>query len=494
MSKKDPVIHLDDISIRLYNRIVFSHTSWKIHKHENWAVLGANGSGKTTLVKALTGKIPVIKGRVHRYNPLALKENIGYISFEAHREYLEKERLKDDERYFSGKIDDIETVASFICKDIVNINKKDLQRLISLFRLHPLLKRSIPALSTGEMRKVVIVKELMKKPSLLILDEPFDGLDKKSRKRLSRHIRMLSRLNVQIILVTHRHEEIVKEITHILIVDHCRVLKQGKRGVLLRAALIDNNLSFFYGAEKSRKNGPDAEGIGLPSFYSGNKEYEYKELIHMNNVFITYGEVIVFKSLSWTMMRGENWLITGPNGSGKSTLLSLVTGDNPQAYKSEIYLFGRRRGTGESIWDIKKKIGFVSSQFHLNYYKTAPVLHVLLSGFFDSTGLYRRPSDEQTEIARAWLKTINLLHKEGSMFQHLSFGEQRMVLLARSMVKSPLLLILDEPCQGLDRNNRELILDLADKIGKHSDTDVIFVTHYSKEAPRCITNSLVLPV
>ena len=161
-------------------------------------------------------------------------------------------------------------------------------------------------------------------------------------------------------------------------------------------------------------------------------------------------------------------LILGPNGSGKTTLLNLITADNPQAYANRIYLFGRRRGSGESIWDIKQRIGIVSSEFQIRYRKPITAFEVVLSGFFDSVGLYRHASAGQKQMAEQWMAVLGIAHKSDKIFNQLSYGEQRMVLLARAMVKMPLMLILDEPCQGLDRTNRHRILEAIDIIGRRS--------------------------
>jgi molybdate transport system ATP-binding protein len=190
------------------------------------------------------------------------------------------------------------------------------------------------------------------------------------------------------------------------------------------------------------------------------------------------------------MQSGENWVILGPNGCGKTTLLNLVTGDHPQAYANKIYLFGRRRGSGESIWDIKSRTGIVSSEFHIRYRKPITAFEVVLSGFFDSVGLYRNASTEQKENAEHWLEVLGIADKSDRIFNQLSYGEQRMMLLARSLVKMPQILILDEPYQGLDRINRGRIIDATDVIGTRSETNIIYVTHYPDEIPSCITRML----
>jgi molybdate transport system ATP-binding protein len=200
--------------------------------------------------------------------------------------------------------------------------------------------------------------------------------------------------------------------------------------------------------------------------------------------------VTVLDNLNWTVRTGENWAIVGPNGSGKTTLLSLVAGDNLQAYANSIELFGRRRGSGETIWDIKQQLGLVSSEFQIRYRKPLRAFEVVVSGFFDSVGLYRQASCRQCRIAFAWMKQLGCADRAKRFFQNLSQGEQRLVLLARAMVKSPLMLILDEPCQGLDRFARSRLLDLLDRMGRESETCLLYVTHYPAEIPACTTHVL----
>jgi molybdate transport system ATP-binding protein len=212
----------------------------------------------------------------------------------------------------------------------------------------------------------------------------------------------------------------------------------------------------------------------------------------MESVKVSYNGVKVLDGIDWTVRRGENWALLGPNGSGKTTLLSLILGDNPQAYANSISLFGRRRGSGESIWEIKERIGWVASELHLYYPSTIPCIDVVCSGLFDSVGLYRRCSAEQIEKARIWMERLGISACADAMFGRVSEGEQRMVLLARALVKHPWLLILDEPCQGLDRDNRERVRQAIDTIGGHLDASVIYVTHRSDELPRIITHVMRL--
>jgi molybdate transport system ATP-binding protein len=212
----------------------------------------------------------------------------------------------------------------------------------------------------------------------------------------------------------------------------------------------------------------------------------------MENVNVSYNGTPILKHIHWTVRGGEHWALLGPNGSGKTTLLSLILGDNPQAYANQITLFGRRRGSGESIWEIKKHVGWVSPELHLYYPKRGSCLDVVCSGLFDSVGLYHACSSGHREVARSWMRRLGLPDYADAAFAGLSEGEQRMVLIARALVKRPSLLVLDEPCQGLDAGHRDRVLHIIDAAGQHLGTSVIYVTHNTGELPKLITHVMRL--
>jgi molybdate transport system ATP-binding protein len=349
----------------------------------------------------------------------------------------------------------------------------------------------------------------MKSPKLLILDEPFEGLDNKSKGRLGNTITELMHGGMQIILVTHRFEEILRPITHVLCLKDCKVFVQGERDKVLKRENMDRlydrkgpasmSLPFtrrFRGLSE-RRGDPVSSGVqkvSLPRYEDVGEvpqECNREVFVELKNTTVRYGDIPVLENLNWAMKRGENWAIVGPNGAGKTTLLSLIIGDNQQAYANEIYLFGKRKGSGESIWDIKKRIGVVSSELQIHYRKRIKAYDVVLSGFFDSIGLYRKCTTEQLSAAEQWIKLLGITYAS-KWYDQLSCGQKRMVLLARAMVKSPSLLILDEPCQGLDRSNRKVVLDLVGHIVRKTKTHVLYVTHHQNEIPSCITHVLNL--
>lgn len=487
-----PLIILDNITIRLRDRWFLNDTSWRITRGEQWAVVGSNGAGKSTLVKAVAGRVPVVKGRVVRHfnQKRALHHSIGYVSSEQRREIVKRERQVDFSRDFSGKTDPI-TTEQFLYEDLDqkgygqgNVDSISPKRF-GLTGVEELLKRPLISLSTGEMGKVLIARALRHRPELLILDEPFDGLDASASRELGRMLQKMVEKGLQILLVTNRKEEIQPFVTHTLIIEDGKIAAKGKKEDILYSAPS----APFKAPEDMYFPGGDLQ----PSTKDAkNEEINDFPLVKMDNVVVRYGETIALDRFNWCVRDGENWAIKGPNGAGKSTILKLITADALQAYANEIYLFGKKRGTGESIWDIKKRIGMVSHDFHSGYLKSISALNVVCSGFFDSIGLYRYCSQDQVKAAKELMFALDIHMLSNQWFDMLSYGRRQMVLMARAMIKSPLLLILDEPCTGLDHTNRRKILSMIDYIGSHTPTNIIFVSHHESEIPKCITNELLL--
>ena len=475
-----PVVRLIGATLRIRDKFLLPDTNWQIDPGQHWAILGPNGAGKTTLVKALTGDVPVVRGAISYSQTLTA----GYVSFEQHQYLIAREERRDASRYFSGNLEDIRTVYETLLETDGGQGRSaiDVERVAVRLQIEHLLERDIRVVSTGEMRKIQIARVLIQAPDILILDEPFDGLDRSSRGKLAPIIDGLMDDTRTVILVTHRQREIVPNISHVLAVSDGKVLFQGRREDVLTPSQMERLYPPSITPSFSLPTGTGDLKPVAPA--------RTEILVSMEDVRVKYGNTTILDGLSWTMKSGENWVILGPNGCGKTTLLNLITGDNPQAYANKIYLFGRRRGSGESIWEIKRQTGFVSSEFQIRYRKPISAFEVVLSGFFDSVGLYRDFTTEQKEIAEQWLDVLGIADKSERVFNQLSYGEQRMQLLARSLVKMPQILILDEPCQGLDRINRSRILDTIDVIGGHSQTNIIYVTHYPDEIPACMTDML----
>ena len=503
--KKEPVVTLDAVTVRLRDKIYLQNTSWQINSAESWAVLGPNGAGKTTLAKSLFGGVPVVEGRItHHYGTegsVPIFDTIGYVSPEQQRGILEKENLQLDSRDFSGNIHEITTVEDIIL-DRTYPHEPDntdygyrLGKVANRLHIESILGRNILSISSGEMAKTLIARALLKKPRLLILDEPYEGLDHQSRRSLKHMLESLIDDHIQLVLITHRFDEIMSNISHVLLLKNGSVYQSGERDEVLTQETLDGlyelenrlpaqpgRLSRF--SKTHKDNGSDQSANGAKAAEN--------VLIKMKDTTVRYKDLTVLDKVNWTVKQGDNWMILGPNGAGKTTLLKLILGENMQAYANEIYLFGRKKGSGENVWDIKKNIGFISSELQARYPTHLTAFDVVCSGFFDSIGLYRLCSDDQKDTARTWIDTLGVAYLADQKFGHLSHGQCQLVLIARAMVKSPVLLMLDEPCDGLDIANRDRLLQLLDIIGENTDTNLIYVTHDKEETLSCISHVLVL--
>lgn len=460
--------------------------------NEHIAIVGPNGGGKTMLVDIITCKHPLLMhDPEYNFAPSTRKmvsENIRYIAFrdsygDSDGTYYLQQRWNQTE------ISEQTPIVGDVLEHTYMLNGEDtpgrraLQKhLYDLFHIGHLLDKYVILLSSGELRKFQLIKVLLGNPRVLIMDNPFIGLDAETRDYLKDILATLSREHaLQIILVLSKTDDIPGFITHVVEVKDMTV---GRKQTLSE-----------YTAQREQYNSPilssdDEQAIiNLP--YK-NDDYTAREVVSMRKVSIRYGKRTILKELDWKVLNGERWALSGQNGAGKSTLLSLVCADNPQGYACNIVLFDDRRGSGETIWDIKKHIGYVSPEMHRAYQRDLPAIRIVASGLKDSVGLYVKPHPEEYDICRWWLNIFGLKDKENTTFLKLSSGEQRLVLLARAFVKDPELLILDEPLHGLDNRNRRLVKDVIEAFCKRRNKTLIMVTHYKEELPPCINHSLYL--
>jgi len=469
-------ILLDNVTARINDSKNLEGISLRIGAKEHWSIVGANGSGKSSLGRLLCNGLTVISGSCRTV------VNSGYVSFEKVSEILEIEKYHDDSD-FLGFVSQGTRVDTFILGDAVAERAKLLE-LARQMEFTGILDRGLKFLSTGEMRKVIVCKVLMQEPELIVLDEPFDGLDQQSSVVLRNLITRCLENGIKVILLLNRFSEIIPETTHIAYLKDNRIFMSGTKDEMLDSEALLRFHAFHYTLPSELPEIDDPGRIvALPA---------ETPLIEMKQVTVSYDGKCVLNGLDWTVRPGEHWKISGPNGSGKSTLLSLVNGDNPQAYANDISLFGIKRGSGESVWDIKKRIGLVSTSLQQDYRVAGTVKVVVISGFFDSIGVYTQYTPRQQEIALEWLEMLRMEKRRDDAFRDLSYGEQRLVLLARAMVKQPDLLILDEPCQGLDDLNREMVLKLIDHLGRAGTTQILYVTHHPEDNIPCITNGIEL--
>jgi len=464
-------------SFRLSDTQTLTLNDLTINSGESWAFVGANGSGKSSLARALAGSLPLLKGKRECTFP-----RIAHLSFEQLQKLVSEEWQRNNTDLLSPDEDDTgRTTAEIIQQELKDPAR--CEKLAGLFGIQQLLTRRFKYLSTGETRKTLLCQALMPEPDLLILDEPFDGLDVQSREQLAGLLGELSARGYTLVLVLNRFDEIPDFVQHAGVLADCTLIETGEKKKLLEQALIAQ----LAHSEK-------LAGVALPEADDPSARHTLPEgepRIILRNGVVEYNDRPVLHNLSWTVNPGEHWQIVGPNGAGKSTLLSLVTGDHPQGYSNDLTLFGRRRGSGETIWDIKKHIGYVSSSLHLEYRVSTSVRNVILSGFFDSIGIYQAVSDRQHKLTREWLHMLGMDNAiADAPFHSLSWGQQRLALIARALVKHPGLLILDEPLQGLDPLNRQLVRRFVDILIGEGETQLLFVSHHAEDAPECITKRL----
>ena len=471
------LVSVKNLTVHFGHKTALNQINWAIQDKTNQVLIGPNGSGKSLLAAFLSQQLDVVHNQPHFLPGFNPQNDLAFVSFEYQKKLFAIDDYNDDSDFLDYQ--DIGTTAEEIILDKTG-ETSSLEQISNLLKIGYLLKRGIRFLSTGEMRKVLIARAMLKKPKLLIIDSPFEGLDTKSRLFMRQRLSSLIQ-EQQCLLIINEDDQIIQDFDHITCLNQGKIIASGP------ASEIINSEQW----QKLFK--PHQQTLSMPSphhRFLPNTDPAASNLITMKDVSVKYGEVIALNQLTWTVNQGENWLISGPNGAGKSTLLSLITADNPQAYGQELYLFGRKRGSGETIWDIKKKIGIVTNALQLQYKVPLKALEVVLSGFFDSIGLYDQPDAEMVHIAKEWLNLLEIENIHQAYFTDLSYGEQRMLLLARAMVKQPALLILDEPCQGLDKTNRIAVLNLIDYIAQQSVTSILYVSHSHAEDLQCITNKL----
>ena len=423
-------------------------------------IAGRNGSGKTLYIEQLRRQLASDSVRY-----IAFTDSYG-VNVDG-QYYLQLRWNQHDIDHETPTVGELLQRAYLLAGEDTEERREMQQQLYSLFHMDDFLDKYIITLSSGELRKFQLTKTLFANPRLLIMDNPFIGLDAETRDQLKELLQKLAEeREMEIMLVIAKTDDIpafadeIKETSPQETIP-AHVLSDEKRDAILSLPYHDN-------------------------------DYDCQRVVDMKKVTIRYGERTILKDVDWTVMNGERWALSGQNGSGKSTLLSLICADNPQSYACDITLFDRPRGSGESIWDIKKHIGYVSPEMHRSYKRNLPAIRIVASGLMDSIGLYAIPNAQDYEKCRWWLNIFGIGELADRPFLQLSSGEQRLVLLARAFVKDPQLLILDEPLHGLDLWNRRLVKDIIETFCQRRNKTMIMVTHYQTELPNNITHQKFL--
>ena len=424
------------------------------------AIAGLNGSGKTQYVEQLRRRLASDKVRY-----IAFSDSYG--PNVDNQYYLQLRWNQHDIDHETPTVGELLERAFLLAGDDTAERRALQQQLYALFHMDESLDKYIITLSSGELRKFQLTKTLFANPQLLIMDNPFIGLDAETRQQLKDLLLTVAReRDMELMLVLSKTDDIPDFVTDV-------------QWMSDDTPVPPHVLS-------------DAQREAILSLPDSDSDYDCQRVVEMHHVNIRYGNRTILRDLDWTVLNGERWALSGQNGSGKSTLLSLICADNPQSYACDITLFDRPRGSGETIWDIKKHIGYVSPEMHRSYKRNLPAIRIVASGLMDSIGLYAVPNERDYDKCRWWLNIFGIAHLAERPFLQLSSGEQRLVLLARAFVKDPQLLILDEPLHGLDLWNRRLAKDVIETFCQRRHKTLIMVTHYQEELPAVITHQLVL--
>ncbi|AYL96063.1 ATP-binding cassette domain-containing protein [Mucilaginibacter celer] len=489
------LLSINKATVRYLNTTLFTGLTFKINKGENWALIGESGSGKSALLQTIAGRFNITGGEIiyhfwDKFSSLIPADKVTnphkLIALVEPRHHFRNLSNTTDfyyqQRYNSSDSEDALTVTDYLnaIKQIPgNKNSWTLERVTKLLRLDELLDKQIIKLSNGETKRLMIAAALLKNPVLLMLDNPLTGLDVKTREEFNGIIQQIAASGINIIMATSIHE-IPTVITNVAVLSKGAIVHQSKKEDFKPELFEQDKTDTIDNGELSALLNIDKNPA------------TYNLIVKMDKVHIQYGDKPVLDDINWQINPAERWALLGPNGAGKSTLLSLINGDNPQAYANNIILFDKKRGTGESIWDIKKKIGFVSPELHQYFPTDNSCLQVIESGYYDTLGLFRPSNKERAEIALRWMKALEIEKYARVLLKNIPASAQRLCLLARALIKNPALLIFDEPCQGMDDHQQLHFKNLVDTICSLSNVTLIYVTHYQHEIPNSVDKVLRL--
>lgn len=473
-----PLLQIRNLTFKLPGKTVLDNVSFSVMEGQVLAIVGPSGSGKTTLLNIIAGKH--FSNAIIEFNTKGNeKPKIVTISQQHYFKNLSNTAsFYYQQRFNSADSEDTLTVNEALL--VMGATQQMIDETTELLGMAHVQNTRLIQLSNGEHKRFQLATAILQNAEWLLLDNAYTGLDVVARKLLDQIIRKLISKGIKIIMVA-AVTDVPDVVTHIAILENGQLYEPINKKEF-------NNSSAITTAMHNN-------GWQVSAFASVEPAYDYADFafaIRMVGTSVVYNNRKILDNINWEVKKGECWNVSGHNGSGKSTLLSLVNGDNPQAFANEIYLFDRKKGSGESIWDIKQKIGYVSPELHHYFDATAICYEVVASGLFDTIGLFRKLNAKQKAIVDQWVGLLKIDAFAKRLFKQLSNGEQRLVLLARALVKNPPLLILDEPCQGLDREAAKHFIGLINDICVHMKKTMIYVSHYQEEIPPCVTRTLQL--
>ncbi|WFB35800.1 ATP-binding cassette domain-containing protein [Kiritimatiellota bacterium B12222] len=494
------LLDLQHTTFRAGDRLIFENTQWQIQSKECWGVVGEMHSGRNALVQGLCGELAPVEGElIYGYEEVdpqfeaCPESGIAHVFFtdlqhemggdDAFAQLRWNRNLEEFPLLVSDFLS-LMSVFDLYALDDVSVERRQAYpsfqaEVLDLLKIGNLFSRELTALSNGERRKVFLARALLTDPLLVVLEHPFEGLDVGYRKELSDIFLKLQCQGLNLMFLAPEEGLLPDCVDHIAEVEEWRLVACGRKTSTRRS---------------SQKRALFTEEIVLPqSWVSRLRPRKHRTpLVSLQGVNVCYGDTKILQDVSWTIQPGECWALSGHNGAGKSTLLSLIQADNPMAYANDVQLFGKPLGPGHSIWDVKKRIGSVSPEQHIYFPEELTVLDTVCTGFFDTLQLFESCGRVRKGIARDWLDSLGLGEKAHKSFAELAVEEQRTVLIARALVRPIDLLILDEPCMGLNEPHRIHLLRLIDAVVGASGCALIFVTHEKQNLPNCVTRFLNL--
>lgn len=480
------LLNITSASVQYKAHQAFENLNFNWQTGQQWAVIGSSGWELTAFIETIRGNTVVSKGEISRPFAAAysaekcqskeihsFRDLIAYVSQKYEfRNKSHQQNFYFQQRFNSSESEEAATVHEYLEEVASKVaGPWTLESVSKLLRLEHLLDKTIIKLSNGETRRLALALGLMRQPKIYLMDQPMTGLDVKSRAEFGEVLKEIIAAGVHVLISTSANE-IPKGITHIAKLD-----KSGQQDTWTKEEYhglgVQPESTATWNWEKLE--------VLLPKFISTRQS-----IIKLENVTIKYGEKTILNQLNWEVKPGERWLLKGPNGSGKSTLLSLLIGENPQAYSQNFWLFDRKRGTGESIWDVKRPTGFVAPELSRYFPYNQTCRKVILSGLFDTMGLFKKVKEEQEALGLQWMKLFNLESLADLPISRLSLENQRWTLLARALIKQPELLILDEASQGMDEFQRKLFKNTVQQICELSSMTLVYVSHYAEDIPEAV--------
>lgn len=489
------LLTIQHVTVRYLNNVLFTNLNFNLNKGENWAIIGKSGSGKSALLQTIAGRFNITGGEIkyvffedflaHRHvkdDTLTHHKLIALVESKHHfRNLSNTTEFYYQQRFNSSDSEDALTVEEYL-QQIKTVNDGNaywtFDKVIGTLDLTALRTKQLIKLSNGETKRLMLAAALLKNPVILLLDTPLTGLDVQTRAAFNSILNEITASGITVIMATSPHE-IPDSITHIAALDNGSIAQVIEKADFNPGLFIEDTSAKIDRAKLSAL------------LNNADKPY-YSLIVQMNHVHIKYGDKVILDNVNWQILPGERWALLGPNGAGKSTLLSLINGDNPQAYANDIILFDKKRGTGESIWDIKKKIGFVSPELHQYFPTDNSCLQVIESGYYDTLGLFRPSQKAKADAALSWMQALEIDQYARHLLKNIPASAQRLCLLARALIKNPDLLIFDEPCQGMDDHQQNHFKQVVNTICDLSPVTLIYVTHYQHEIPDSVTKVLRL--